>query len=179
MFCGKCGAEINGNQRFCIKCGCELNCVNGSNEHMNFQQDYIPVFENKKTGGSSKHIKILVPILLVVVLLVTLIGVGSFFLIGMGSKKAENAAIIGSWEEISDVAGFYYHMEFFEDGTLDAGTSEGFGKWNYVDDNRIKVVIPTNYGQESYIYEVNVDKEILRLTSEEGRTATYINEGKY
>lgn len=82
--------------------------------------------------------------------------------------------IVGNWELVSDSKGYYYQMDFYDDGTLDVGTSYGFGDWNILNDNHLKIKCPTNYGHFSAIYEViEIKDDTMILISEDQVEAVY------
>lgn len=85
--------------------------------------------------------------------------------------------IIGSWKLVSDSNGYYYYLGFYDDGTLDAGTSYGFGEWNILNDSHLKITCPANYGHFSAIYEiVEIKGDSMILVSEDEVEATYERE---
>lgn len=91
-------------------------------------------------------------------------------------KKMEKE-IVGNWELVSDSYGYYYQLGFYDDGTLDGGTSYGFGEWNILNDSYLKITIPTNYGHFSAVYEViEIKGDTMILLSEDEIEAVYERE---
>lgn len=157
MFCQNCGKKLRENAKFCSSCGAKIENFDPTQNFLSSVQtenaDNLSetVIQHTRYGDSAGNSivkpyksnvdlkKIVISAVLLLVILLTLSGLGKLF--GNGGKNYEKQ-LIGEWYADPEMGRFTDepYLTIFSDGTYTTQWGYGVGHWSIVNDDQLKLV---------------------------------------